>query len=97
MSKQEFSKKVVTLTMLGSWLFIGFACFEMHIQKTLEPIAYIGAGIVGLLSVVVSAYMWRAKQKDLTDLEFEKIKKIAGLRKEMGEYVQEESISRIEE
>ena len=93
--KQEFSKKVVTSTMIGSWAFIIFACYEMHIQKTLEPIAYIGAGIVGLLSVVVGAYMWRAKQKDLANLELEKVKKMTLLRVKHGDNVQSESITQV--
>lgn len=93
--KQEFSKKIVLITTIGSWAFIIFACYEMHIQKTLEPIAYIGAGIVGLLSVVVGAYMWRAKQKDLANLEYEKVKKMTALRVKYGDNVQSEAITQV--
>ena len=93
--KREFSKKVVTTTMYGSWAFILFACYEMHIQQTLEPIAYIGAGIVGLLSIVIGAYMWRAKQKDLADLEYEKVKKMTALRVKHGDNVQPDTITQV--
>ena len=97
MKKQEFSKKVVKTTMIGAWSFIAFVCYEMHTQQTLEPIAYIGTGIVALLTAVVGAYMWRAKQKDLCDLEFEKVKRMAELREKYGDNVQDETIEQVEE
>ena len=67
----------------------------MHIQQSLEPITYIGTGIVGLLTVVIGAYMWRAKQKDLSDLEFKKIEKMAKLREQYGDNVQSETITQV--
>ena len=93
--KTEFSKLVVARTEILAWLFVAFACYEMHRQNTLEPIAYIGAGIVGLLSIVVGAYMWRAKQKDFADLEFEKIKKMAELREKKGDHVQNDTLQQL--
>lgn len=92
---REFSKLVVARTEVLAWCFVIFACAEMHMQKNLEPIAYIGAGIVGLLSIVVGSYMWRAKQKDFADLEFEKIKKMAALREKKGEHVQDDSLQQV--
>lgn len=93
--KTEFSKLVVARTELLAWAFVIFACVEMHIQKTLEPIAYIGAGVVGLLSIVVGTYMWRAKQKDFAELEFERIKKMADLRAKKGEHVQNDTLQQL--
>ena len=83
--KKEFSKIVVTYTLILSTVFLLFICYEMHRLGDLSPIAYIGTGIVGLLTIVIGAYMWRAKQKDLVYLEFELNKKILEIKKESGE------------
>lgn len=93
--KTEFSKLVVARTEILAWLFVAFACYEMHRQDNLDPIAYIGAGIVGLLSIVVGSYMWRAKQKDFADIEFERIKKMAELREKKGDHVREDSLQQL--
>lgn len=92
---REFSKLVVARTEVLAWLFVIFACYEMHRQNNLEPIAYIGAGVVGLLSIVVGTYMWRAKQRDFADLEFERIKKMAELREKKGEHVQNDMLQQL--
>ena len=94
-TKWEFSKIVVITTLVGAWAFVLFVCYEIHIQQSLEPITYIGTGIVGLLTVVIGAYMWRAKQKDLSDLEFKKIEKMAKLREQYGDNVQSETITQV--
>jgi hypothetical protein len=65
--------------------FIIFVCYEMHWLRDLSPVAYIGTGIVGLLAIVLGAYMWRAKAKSLSDLEWEKTKQLTLFREKHPE------------
>lgn len=81
----EFSKICVACIFLLSVAFIVFVCVEMHIQCNLEPVSYIGAGILVCLGIVMRAYMKRAYQKDLTDIEIEKAKRLTELKKESGD------------
>ena len=97
MKKQPFSKLLVVLVIILSVGFILFACYEMHRLNDLAPIAYIGAGIIGLLATVVATYMWRAKQSDLYNLEMQKIKEKAELRKQLKEYYSDEIITPLDE
>lgn len=73
MKKLPFSKALVLVAVVVSIVFVVWCCFEMHVQRNLEPVAYIGPSIVGMLTVVLSGYMWRAKQSDLYDLEIKRM------------------------
>lgn len=65
--------------------FVVFVCYEMHRLNDLSPVAYIGPSIVGLLASVLAFYMWRAKAKSQTDLEWEKTRQLTALRKKHPE------------
>ena len=65
----EFSKICVSAAFLLSIAFVIFVCVEMHRQ----------------LAIIVRAYMKRAYQKDLVQLEIEKAKKLSQLKEETGE------------
>lgn len=87
--KTEYSKVitgiVVGLFSLVAIGFILFVCYEMHRLRDLSPVAYIGTGIVGLLAAVLSAYMWRAKAKSQSDLEWERTKQLTAFREKHPE------------
>lgn len=82
--KIEYSKIVTTIVVsVFSALavgFIAFVCYEMHRQSDLSPVAYIGPSIAGILASVLGFYMWRAKAKSQTDLEWEKTKRLTQYR-----------------
>lgn len=96
-NKPPFSKGLVIFIVVLVTAFLGFCCYEMHIQKDLSPVAYIGSGVVGLLAAAVGFYMWRAKQSDMYNLEIKKIEEKAQLRKKYGEYYQDETVPDIYE
>lgn len=82
--RREYSKTLTT-AVVGVILtvavgFIGFCCYEMHRLSDLSPVAYIGPSIVGVLATSVGAYMWRAKCKSKTDLEWEQTRRMTELR-----------------
>lgn len=81
----EFSKICVSAAFLLSIAFVIFVCVEMHRQSNLDPVSYIGAGVLLCLAIIVRAYMKRAYQKDLVQLEIEKAKKLSQLKEETGE------------
>ena len=81
----EFSKICVSIAFLLSLAFVVFVCVEMHLQNNLDPVSYIGAGVLLCLAIIVRAYMKRAYQKDLVQLEIEKAKKLSQLKEETGE------------
>ncbi len=87
--KIEYSKLVTTIVVLVfSALavgFITFVCYEMHRQNDLSPVAYIGPSIAGILASVLGFYMWRAKAKSQTDLEWEKTKQLTLFREKHPE------------
>lgn len=89
----EFSKLAVTATFLLVVGFILYVCVEMHIQQNLEPVSYVGAGLLVCLGVIVRAYMKRAYQKDLVNLEIEKAKKLTQLKEKHGDDFVYEPIS----
>ena len=70
--KTPFSKTVVGIAVVIAICFIIWACCEMHRLHDLTPIQYIGDRIIRMLYIVIAAYMWRAKQSDLYDLEIRK-------------------------
>lgn len=92
MKKKPFSKVIVGFVIVLVTVFILFCCYEMHRLGDLSPISYIGTGMIALLSTVVAAYMWRAKQQDMFNLELEKIKEKARLREELGDNYRDEAV-----
>lgn len=70
--KTPYSKVIVALALMTAVCFIVWACYEMHRLNDLTPIQYIGDRIIRMLYIVIAAYMWRAKQSDLYDLEIRK-------------------------
>lgn len=88
--KREYSKRITTIvvTVFSSLAvgFVAFVCYEMHRLGDLSPVAYIGPSIVGLLATVLAFYMWRAKAKSQTDLEWEKTRQLTEFREKHPEY-----------
>lgn len=94
--KKEYSKTFTTiLSSVFSTLavaFVVFVCYEMHrmvsmgMADALAAVAYIGPSIVGILVTIVGFYMWRAKAKSQTDLEWEKTKQLTKFREKHPEY-----------
>lgn len=82
--KKEYSKVITTIVLtVFSALAIGFivfVCYEMHRLGDLSPVAYIGPSIAGILTGGFGFYMWRAKAKSQTDLEWEKTKRLTQYR-----------------
>lgn len=81
----EFSKICVTISFILSIIFIIFVCYEMHIQNNLEPVSYIGGGILLCLAIIVRAYMKRAYQKDLAMIEIKKAEALSNLKTKHGD------------
>lgn len=88
--KKEYSKIITTVIVsIFSALavgFIAFVCYEMHRLGDLSPVAYIGPSIAGILATIIGFYMWRAKAKSQTDLEWEKTKQLTLFREQHPEY-----------
>lgn len=95
MKKVAFSKLIVGFVITLVTAFVVFCCYEMHRLGDLSPISYIGTGMIALLSTVVAAYMWRAKQQDMFNLELEKIKEKAKLREELGDNFKDEVMTEV--
>lgn len=94
--KKEYSK-VITAIMVSIFSalavgFIIFVCYEMHRQNDLSPVAYIGPSIAGILASIIGFYMWRAKAKSQTDLEWEKTKRLTLFREKHPEAFVEGSV-----
>lgn len=85
----EYSKFITSLVVIPILVvaigFIVFVCYEMHRLRDLSPVAYIGTGLVGLLTIVLGAYMWRAKAKSQCDLEWERTKQLTLFREKHPE------------
>lgn len=75
MKRLPFSKAVIAYVLFLSSAFLVWACYEMHIQMNLEPIAYIGTGVIGLIAAALGFYVWRAKASDAYDLALKKAEK----------------------
>lgn len=85
--------KVLTASVMA--LVIGFiiwACCEMHRLDDLSPLAFIGASIIGMGATIITAYMWRAKQKDLYELDLKKTEEMAKLRQQYGDDLKSEKV-----
>ena len=83
-NKREYSKIITSIVLtvfsLLAWGFVVFVCYEMHIQEDLSPVADLGPTIVGIPAAIVARYMWRAKAKSKTDLEWEQAKQLTKLK-----------------
>lgn len=95
--KRPFSKVIVGYVLFLVTAFIVFCCYEMHRLENLDPVQVMGTGIVSALTLVVGAYMWRAKQADLATIELEKIKEKAELRSKYGEFFEDETLTQVED
>lgn len=89
-NKKEYSKLVTTPTVtIFSVLavgFVAFVCYEMHRLGDLSPVAYMAAPILGIPAAIIAFYMWRAKAKSQTDLEWEKTKRLTEYREKHPEH-----------
>jgi hypothetical protein len=87
--KCEYSKTLTTIVLmvfsLLAWGFVIFVCAEMHIQGDLSPVADLGPPIVGIPAAIVALYMWRARAKSKTDLEWEQTKQLTKLKEKYPE------------
>lgn len=81
----EFSKISVSLSFIIVIGFLAFVCYEMHRLNDLSAVGYIGGGILVCLGIIVHAYMKRAYQKDLVDLEIKKTRQLTALKKKYGD------------
>lgn len=81
----ECSKLCVWCTLLLTAAFLLFVCYEVHHTGDLSAIGYVAAGVLICLGLVVNAYMKRAYQKDLVELELEKAKRLTVLKKKYGD------------
>lgn len=75
LKKKPFSKCAVSYVLFLSSAFLIWACYEMHRLNNLEPIAYIGTGVIGLIAASLGFYVWRAKASDLYDIAIKKARK----------------------
>lgn len=87
---KEYSKSFTTI--IASVIaaiaipFLVFVCYEMHIQQDLTPVDSIWKTIGGVVIAIVGFYMWRAKAKSQTDLEWEQTKRLTEFREKHPEY-----------
>ena len=88
--KKEYSKKITTIVLTTfttlAVLFVVFVCYEMHRLGDLAAVEHLAAPIVGIPAAIVAFYMWRAKAKSKSDLEWEKTKQLTLFRKKHPEY-----------
>lgn len=83
--KMEFSKKVTIACIFLAYAFVIFVCYMMYITQNLEPVSYIGAGLVIMLAICVRAYMKRAYQKDLVYMKVNQARELSEIKREFGE------------
>lgn len=81
----EFSKITVSTVLLLTTLFLLFVCWKMHVLGDLTPVSDIAPPLFVCVGIVVYAYMKRAYQKDMVNLEIEKTKKLSELKKKSGD------------
>lgn len=88
--KREYSKIITTIVLsVFSSLAVGFVvfvCYEMHRLRDLSAVEHLAGPIVGIPAAIVAFYMWRAKAKSKSDLEWEKTKQLTLLRKKYPEH-----------
>ena len=87
--KKEFSKVltacVMPVLLILAIFFVGFVCYEMHRLEDLSPVEHMAGPILGIPAAVVAVYMWRAKAKSKTDLEWEQTKQLTLFREKHPE------------
>ena len=81
----EFSKICVSAAFLLSIAFVIFVCVEMHRQSNLDPVSYIGAGVLLCLAIIVRAPLKRGYPKPVVQPQVEKAKQRSKLKEETGE------------
>lgn len=95
--KKEYSKRmttiVLTVFMILAVSFVVFVCYEIHRLGDLSAVEYMAGPIVGIPAAIVAFYMWRAKAKSKSDLEWEKTKQLTLFRKKHPEYFVRGSIN----
>ena len=96
-SKREFSK-VITAAVLVTFSFVAvffvlFVCYEMHRLGDLTPVADLADPILAVPAAFVAFYMWRAKAKSKTDLEWEQTKQLTLFREKHPEYFTQGNIA----
>ena len=78
--EKEYSKSFTTIISLVlasiAIPFLIFVCYEMHVQQDLAPVESIWETIGWVVIAIVGFYMWRAKAKSKTDLEWEQTKRL---------------------
>ena len=88
--EKEYSKTMTSIVLsIFTFLavaFVVFVCYEMHRLGDLSPVAYMAAPIVGIPAAIVAFYMWRAKAKSKSDLEWEKTKQLTLFRSQHPEH-----------
>lgn len=88
--KKEYSKSFTTIaTSIVAFVavpFLVFVCYEMHIQQDLTPVEPIWETIGWVIIAIVGFYMWRAKAKSKTDLEWKQTKRLTLFKKKHPEY-----------
>lgn len=88
--QKEYSKSFTTIiasvVAIIAIPFLIFVCYEMHIQQDLTPVASIWQTIGWVVIAIVGFYMWRAKAKSKTDLEWEQTKRLTLFREQHPEY-----------
>ena len=62
----------------------------MHRLNDLTPIQYIADRVLRMMYIVIAAYMWRAKQSDLYELEIRKAQ-ILGIKHKVPRVSENES------
>lgn len=94
---REYSKVITSLlTPVLTILAVGFVifvCYEMHRLEDLSPVPYLAPPIIGVPVAVVGLYMWRAKAKSKTDLEWEQTKQLTLFREKHPEYFTQGNIA----
>lgn len=76
--KLPFSKWIVIYVFVIVTGFIVWCCYEMHRLGDLSPLVSLGERVIGMLTIVIAAYMWRAKQSDLYELEKKRVQELGG-------------------
>ena len=93
---KEYSKSFTTIIAIVlaaiAVPFLIFVCYEMHIQGDLTPVDSIWRTIGWVIIALVGFYMWRAKAKSKTDLEWEQTKRLTEFREKHPEHFTHASV-----
>ena len=98
---KEYSKSFTTILAsvftIIAIAFLIFVCYEMHVQQDLTPVDSIWQTIGGVIIAIVGFYMWRARAKSKTDLEWEQTKRLTEFREKHPEYFTKGSVDSLDE